>query len=111
MLLEVFPAVPCVESWWNEPSSHQLVRGVPQAGYPLDDTAFRSALRTTYSADDGSFAIYGLPPGDYFLRVPWLAERPAGYTVEVAGLYIRKRVTLTAGKTLHVVLQGEEPKK
>jgi hypothetical protein len=103
--IELFPATPCVERWWSQPSSHVLKRGLPFGTYP-EDRRFAEARRLVYSDEAGTFAIYGMPAGRYFLRIPWLEERPTAYSVEITGTYMLEVVVLEPGKTTKLTLRG-----
>lgn len=103
--IEIFPAAPCVERWWSQPGSHILKRGIPQTNYP-EDKRFAAAVRSVYTDEAGNFALYGVPAGRYFLRMPWLDERPVGYGVEVRGSYVLETLFLEPGKTLRLTLRG-----
>jgi hypothetical protein len=113
VLVEIFPAVPCIDSWWNNPASHAFERGVPLTQYPPrdEDPQFQKALRTTFTDDNGDFAVYGIPAGTYWLRLPWLIAHPGAYTVKVDGEFIKEKVDLKNGTTAKVLLRVPEPKK
>jgi hypothetical protein len=76
--------------------------------YP-EDRRFAAAVRSVYSDEAGNFALYGVPAGKYYLRLPWLKERPVAYGVEIEGSYLLETIVLEPGKTLQLTLRAPKP--
>ena len=96
--IELMPRVPCIDKWMSTAAASTFDSSGRRTNYP-QDAIFQRALRHTTTDSKGRFAIFGLPPGRYWLRTSWVAQKPTAYSVITTGQYIDVELELAAGQT------------
>ncbi|MFI4910234.1 MAG: hypothetical protein ACIAQZ_01060 [Sedimentisphaeraceae bacterium JB056] len=68
------------------------------------DPLYSDYIYTKVADADGRFTFKDVPPGDYYLTTNVLWEIPAGYSMVKQGGLVTKKITVTNGETVEIIL-------